>query len=596
VSEPPLRIADHGLIGDLRTVALVGTDGTIDWFCPERFDRSAVFAAILDEERGGAWRMQPREEGARSTQFYFPDSNVLITRFMSERGVVEVQDFMPLCEEQRIVRRLVCVRGTMALRSHLDARFDFARGKHSTRRNGDGVVLSADDLKLTLFAAVPLRTEHGEVTAELELSQGETSAFVLHVGEVSDREAHLPEAAEHAFERTVAYWREWLATSTYTGRWREMVHRSALTLKLLTYGPSGAIVAAPTTSLPETLGGDRNWDYRFVWMRDAAFTVYALIRLGFSTEAEAFNAWIAERFRDCDRDPEDGPLQAMYRVDGSSELPEEEIEGLAGHAGSAPVRIGNAAAGQLQLDIYGELLDSIYLADKYGSPISHADWGELTKIVEWLCENWDRADAGIWESRAGAQNHTFSRLMSWVAIERMIRVARRRGLPADIVAWTGTRDEIYAQIMERGWSEERGAFVARLDDGVLDASLLLAPMVKFISPRDPRFLSTLEAIEERLVSDSLVYRYDVAESPDGLDGDEGTFSVCSFWYVEALTRAGRLEDARLALEKMFTYANHLGLYAEEVSPSGEQLGNFPQGFTHFSLISAAYNLDRALGS
>ena len=586
-------IAAHGLIGDLRTAALVADDGTIDWFCPGRFDAPSVFASILDEQRGGSWRIAPETGEPRTAQFYFPDTNVLITRFMTADGVVELQDLMPVSEHQRIVRRITCVRGRMRLRSRLEARFDYGRASHRTRRNRDGVVLATDDLKLTLFAGVPLETEHGDVSAGLDVAEGETVTFVLHVGDVADAGCHLDEAARVLFDETVAFWRGWLRASTYAGRWREMVHRSALTLKLLTYAPTGAIIAAPTTSLPERLGGPRNWDYRYVWMRDAAFTVYALIRLGFTEEAAAFNRWTSERIATCADSPI-GPLQTMYRVDGSPELQECELDHLAGHAGSRPVRVGNGAAEQLQLDIYGELIDSIYLYDKYGSPISHDTWMELTRIVDWLCENWDRPDAGIWESRSEPVRHTFSRLMCWVAIERMVRMARKRGLPADVVAWTEVRDRIYHQIMDRGWNETLGAFTGRLDDGVLDASLLLMPMVKFCSPSDPRFGSTLDAIGAALVADTLVHRYDPAAAPDGVEGDEGTFSICSFWYVEALTRAGRLPEARIALEKMFTYANHLGLYAEQISPTGEQRGNFPQGFTHFSLISAAYNLDRAL--
>ena len=586
-------IADHGLIGDLRTAALVSDTGTIDWLCPTRFDGPSVFAAILDAERGGYWRIAPQAEQLRSTQFYFPDSNVLVTRFMTTDGIVELQDFMPVSEHQRIVRRVSCVRGRMRLTSELRPRFDYARQEHRTRRNRDGVVLSTDALKLTLFAGAELTTDHGDVLAEVDVRAGDTVAFVLHVGDVGVPGCHEATAARELFEQTVAYWRDWLDSSTYTGRWREMVHRSALTLKLLTYAPTGAIVAAPTAGLPELIGGERNWDYRYVWMRDAAFTVYALIRLGFTDEAEAFNRWTAQRIAEGDGGDR-GPLQTMYRIDGDPDLAEHELDHLAGHAGSAPVRIGNGAAQQLQLDIYGELIDSIYLYDKYGSPISHDTWVALSRIVQWLCEHWDVADAGIWEGRGEPRRHTFSRLMSWVAIERMIRMARTRGLPADIVTWSTTRDAIYAQIMERGYSREREAFVGALDDGVLDASLLLMPMVKFCSPSDPRFLSTLAAIESELVADTLVYRYDPAAAPDGMDGQEGTFSICSFWYVEALTRAGRLNDARLALEKMFTYANHLGLYAEEVSVTGEQRGNFPQAFTHFALISAAYNLDRAL--
>jgi GH15 family glucan-1,4-alpha-glucosidase len=597
VSDKPPTISGHGLIGDLRSAALVAIDGTIDWFCPRRFDAPSVFGALLDRERGGYWRIAPEGDDSSTAQFYIPDTNVLITRFMSPGGVVELQDFMPVGEHQRLVRRLVCVRGKVKLRSELAPRFDYGRAEHHTRRHKQRIVLSQGELKLTLLAGVELVTERGDVTAAFELTAGDEASFVLHVDAVENPEDHWAENAKALFRDTVRYWREWLDKSTYEGRWREMVHRSALTLKLLTYEPTGAIVAAPTTSLPEALGGARNWDYRFVWIRDAAFTVYALIRLGFSAEAAAFSRWTAERLRDHDRADggrDTGPLQPMYRVDGSPNLEEQELGHLAGYGGSAPVRIGNGAAKQLQLDIYGELIDSIYLFDKYGTPISHDTWQALTGILEWLMDNWDSADTGIWETRADVQHHTFSRLMSWVAIERMVRMARKRGLPADVVRWTSVRDEIYAQIMQRGWDAERETFVQRLDDGVLDSSLLLMPMVKFCAPTEPRFLSTLAAIESDLVADTLVYRYDPDVAPDGLDGGEGTFSICSFWYVEALTRAGRLEDARLALEKMFTYANHLGLYAEQVGVTGEQLGNFPQGFTHFSLISAAYNLDRAL--
>ena len=390
------------------------------------------------------------------------------------------------------------------------------------------------------------------------------------------------------------FWRRWLAGSRYHGRWREMVHRSALTLKLLTYAPTGAIVAAPTTSLPEQIGGERNWDYRYVWVRDAAFCVYAMLRLGFTGEAEAFMSFLSERCMMHEAGPT-GPLQIMYGIDGRSDLPERELYHLAGHLGSAPVRVGNAAAAQLQLDIYGALIDSVYLYDKWGQPISSARWDEIGLLVDWLCDHWDQPDEGVWETRGGRRNYLYSRLMCWVAVERAIRMANRRGLPADLPRWRETRDAIYRQIMRRGWSPERKAFTQCLDHTVLDASVLMMPMAKFVSPVDPKWLSTLDALSSDLVSDSLLYRYDPEASPDGLRGSEGTFSICSFWYVEALTRAGRLEDARLAFEKMLTYANHLGLYAEEIGPTGEQLGNFPQAFTHLALISAAFNLDRALG-
>ena len=410
-----------------------------------------------------------------------------------------------------------------------------------------------------------------------------------------DRHAYSEDQTRELFVETISFWNAWLAKSNYRGRWREMVHRSALTLKLLTYRPSGAIVAAATTSLPEQLGGERNWDYRFTWIRDASFSLYALLRLGFTEEAEAFMDWLTDRFRGPESDHPSGPLQIMYGIDGREQLAEETLDHLEGYRGSAPVRIGNDAADQVQLDIYGELIDSIYLFNKYGTPISHDAWEDVRKIVDWVGENWDGVDEGIWETRGGRQKFTYSRLMTWVAVERAIRIARQRGLPADLVRWLRARDEIYEQIMSKGWHEDRRAFVQHYDTDVLDASVLLMPLVKFISPKDPRWLSTLDAIKDELVSDSLVYRYNAAASPDGLEGEEGTFSICSFWYVEALARAGRLDEARLAFEKQLTYANHLGLYSEEVGPTGEQLGNFPQAFTHLALISAAVNLDRQLG-
>jgi len=595
-----LPIADHGVIGDLHTVALVGSDGTIDWYCCPHFDSPSVFGAILDKERGGFYRIGPAGEGWTAKQLYLPDTNVLITRFLSPEGVVELQGFMPVVgpadsHRHLLIRRVMAVRGEMRLCLELEPRFDYGRGSHERTINEHGAVFDTRELTLALQTRQPLEPTEKGVRCEFTLQAGESATFVLEQLSDGSRARRYPdEETAELFEETIAFWRGWIARSRYQGRWREMVHRSALTLKLLTYRPSGAIVAAPTTSLPEQLGGARNWDYRYTWIRDAAFSLYGLLRLGFTEEAASFMDWLTERFRES-KAGASGPLQIMYGIDGRADLDEEVLDHLEGYRGSGPVRIGNGAAKQLQLDIYGELIDSVYLFNKYGRPIYHEAWEDLAGVVEWVCENWDQVDEGIWETRGGQKNFTFSRVMCWVAVERAIRVARQRGLPADLVKWSGARDDIYRQVMDKGWNESRGAFVQNYGSEVLDASLLLMPLVKFISPTDPRWLSTLDAISEELVSDSLVYRYNPEASPDGLEGNEGTFSMCSFWYVEALTRAGRTDEARLAFEKMLTYANHLGLYAEEIGPSGEQLGNFPQAFTHLALVSAAFNLDRALG-
>jgi GH15 family glucan-1,4-alpha-glucosidase len=587
-----LPIAEHGLIGDLHTVALVGTDGTIDWYCCPRFDSPSVFAAILDADRGGRFRIAPEDDGWSSKQLYLPDTNVLITRFLMTEGVGEVQDFMPPLRN-RLIRRVVAVRGQVRLSVDVAPRFDYARARHEVALTPHGALFRSPELALSLSTRCRLEVVDGrDVRARIVLRAGETATFMLEPGEEPMPCSDVDTAAE--FDATVAFWRRWLDGSRYSGRWRETVHRSALALKLLTYAPTGAMVAAPTTSLPEQLGGARNWDYRYTWMRDAAFTLYALLRLGFTDEAEAFMQWLTGRFRHA-ADRDSGPLQIMYGIDGREELPEQELSHLEGYMGSGPVRIGNGAATQLQLDIYGELMDALYLCDKFGEPIYHDGWIELTRNLEWLIDHWDQPDEGIWETRGGRRDFTYSRLMSWVAVERAIRVAHRRGLPADIPRWTAVRDRIYDQIMQRGWHPGRRAFVQHYDTDVLDASLLLMPLCKFIAPTDPRWISTLDAITAELVSDSLVYRYNVEASPDGLAGEEATFSLCSFWWVEALARAGRLDEARLAFEKMLTYANHVGLYSEEIGPTGEQLGNFPQAFTHLALISAAYNLDRELG-
>ncbi|MFC0550226.1 glycoside hydrolase family 15 protein [Planotetraspora thailandica] len=595
-----LPISDHGLIGDLRTAALVGVNGTIDWYCCPRFDAPSVFGSILDADRGGSFELAACVP-SKTKQFYFPDTNVLITRFYAADGVGEIQDFMPVEDESReidrhrLIRRVLCVRGALPFRARIAPRFGYGTETHTLSFRGDRAIFQSPSLSLMLTASVPMEGDGTDVRAEFKLLEGESAVFALDrlCDEVAVKTCALAEAEEQ-FAATVRFWRSWLAGSRYRGRWREMVHRSALTLKLLTYAPTGGIVAAPTTSLPERVGGERNWDYRYVWIRDAAFCVYSLLRLGFVDEAEAFMDFLTSNATMSSSGPA-GPLQIMYGIDGRRELPETELGHLEGYEGSAPVRTGNGAVDQLQLDIYGALIDSVYLYDKWGRPISSDRWDQVCMIVDWVCDNWDQPDEGIWETRGGRKNFVYSRLMCWVAIERAIRMATHRGLPADLARWRVARDDIYRQIFRRGWSADLQAFVQHYDDDVLDAAVLMMPLAKFVAPTDPKWLSTLDALGNRLVSDSLVYRYDPAVSPDGIRGDEGTFSICSFWYVEALTRAGRLDDARLAFEKMLTYANHVGLYAEQIGHTGEQLGNFPQAFTHLALISAAFKLDLALG-
>jgi GH15 family glucan-1,4-alpha-glucosidase len=467
-----------------------------------------------------------------------------------------------------------------------------------------GACFHSPGLNFELATRVPLKQDGNGVFAEFALQEEEVAVFVLRQMQPGRGcNPLLTETETQAlFHQTVEYWRRWLANCTYHGRWREMVHRAALMLKLLTYEPTGAIIAAPTCSLPEELGGGRNWDYRYTWIRDTSFTLYALLRIGFTAEAGDFMRWLEAR---CHEIEPDGSLQIMYGIDGRHTLTEEILDHLEGYKGSRPVRVGNGAYKQLQLDIYGELMDSVYLYNKYGSPISYDLWTYLRQLVNWVCDNWQRKDDGIWEVRGGQQHFVYSKLMCWVAVDRGLRLADRRSFPADRERWLHTRDRIYEEIMVEGWHPKLQAFVQHYGSEALDAANLLMPLVFFLSPTDPRMLKTLDAIHSPparggLVSNSLVYRYNVLQSPDGVDGLEGTFNMCTFWLVEALTRAGKvdrskLEEARLVFEQMLGYANHLGLYAEETGPSGEALGNFPQAFTHLSLISAAFNLDRTLG-
>jgi GH15 family glucan-1,4-alpha-glucosidase len=593
------RIEDHGVIGDLHTVALVSIHGTIDFLCLPSFESPSVFASLLDPDRGGYFRIAPVLDDAGRRQLYLPDSNILLTRFLSAEGVAEISDFMtvdaPGSVAHNVVRRAKTVRGEVRFRMECRPRFDYGRARHTVERRDEGCVqfhVQGGGDTYALHASVPLTVADGDVLAEFTLRADEAATFVLELvgpgGDPCVRDGYVPEA----FKRTLNFWREWVSRSTYRGRWRETVNRSALVLKLLGSCRHGSFVAAPTFGLPEVVGGVRNWDYRFTWIRDTSFILYALLRLGYTDEARRFMEWIAAR---CSELESGGALQVLYGIDGTREVDERELPHLAGYRGSRPVRIGNAAYRQLQLDIYGELMDAVYLYDKFGEPISIDLWTELKRLLGWLAGNWQQPDEGIWETRGGRIDFLYSRVLCWVAFDRAIRLARNRSFPAPLAEWHDLRDSIHADILENFWSSKLGAFVQSPGSDVLDASALVMPLVRFLGPRDPRWLGTLAAIEERLVEDSLVHRYRIDGGfPDGLEGKEGTFSLCSFWYVECVSRSGDLPKARFAFEKMLGYANHLGLYAEELGPSGEHLGNFPQAFTHVGLISAAYDLDRRL--
>jgi GH15 family glucan-1,4-alpha-glucosidase len=594
---PP--IADHGLIGDLQTAALVSTDGTVDWMCLPRFDSPSVFASLLDRRGGGRFTLAPVGRKHVTRQMYLPNTAVLVTRFMSEEGVAEVADFMPIgsptvaTDRHRLIRQVTGIRGTVKLAARVEPRFDYGRAGHKTLAHDNGVIFDGPAPMLSLSSTWPLEVAGDDVATQFTIKAGEIGAMILESGKSARPMKVGQRQLAGWFNGTVDYWRHWLAAGSYRGRWREAVERSAMTLKLMQYAPSGGLVAAPTAGLPEQIGGERNWDYRYTWIRDASFSVFALLGLGFTAEASALGEWARDRLEE--RTGHDGPpLAIMYRVDGSCDLEEFILDHFEGYRGSRPVRIGNGAAGQLQLDIFGEAMDSVYRIDHNAPHVAERGWNAIVHMLDWLCEHWDEPDEGIWETRGGRRRFMYGRLQSWVAFDRGIRMAAERARPADLARWTTERDELYRTVMDKGWNPSIKAFVQHEGSDVLDASTLLMPAVGIVVPRDDKWVSTMKAMDKTLVSDSLVYRYDPKASPDGLSGEEGTFSLCTGWYVDALTRSGRLDEARLTFEKMLTYGNHLGLFSEEIGVTGEQLGNFPQAFTHMSLINAAVNLDHQL--
>lgn len=600
-SKAYLPIEDYGLIGDLYTVALVGKNGSIDWCCIPNFDSPSVFGAILDSAKGGFFRIAPLENaGIDLKQMYLPSTNILITRFLSHAGVSEITDFMPIkhtgtaLNQHHLVRAVHVARGSFSFEMTCQPAFNYARDAHAVHLSHDGVVFESGNLTLALSSSVPLEEDgRGVVHAQFTLHEGQWAYFFLESSSDRGIVPHQPTQAEYedSFLATERYWHNWLSQCRYQGRWREMVQRSALALKLLTYAPTGAIVAAPTASLPEGIGGVRNWDYRFTWLRDSAFTLNSLLLLGFSQEAEAFMNWLMGRVVELEAG---GSLQPMYTIHGGHDMTEIVLDHLEGYQQSRPVRIGNGAYTQQQLDVYGEVMDALSIYNHY-KDMSHTGWLHVCQQLDWLSKNWQSTDEGIWEVRGGDQHFVHSRVMSWVAFDRALRIARDRGFPAPEDAWTTIRAQIYNEIMDKGWSEEKQSFVQYYGGDAIDASALLISLTKFTGAADPRMLSTIDRIQRELTRPPHVYRYNVElAASDGLAGEEGTFSICSFWLVEALARAGRVEEAELALEQMLTYANHVGLYAEEIGPGGEALGNFPQAFTHLSLIEACYSVDQAL--
>ena len=583
-----LDLERYGVVGDLGTLAVIGDDGSVDWFCWPRFDSPSVFGHLLDDG-GGCWTLTPSDRVSARKQMYLSATNVLLTRLHTDHGVVEIDDAMTIgTGERMLLRRVRGVRGSVEMTTRASVAPDYGRREptYETTPGGVEIEIGADG-PLFMSGGVDLDVLDDAVAATFTVDEGDCVWFALG--------SSAPADAARSFHATVDHWQEWTSRSTYRGRWREAVERSALALKLLTHADTGGLIAAGTTSLPEVVGGERNWDYRYVWIRDAAFTLYALLELGYDGDAEAFTAWLADRIDECGpAGGDDAPLSPLYDLDGHSDLDETTLDHWSGYRNSTPVRIGNAASAQMQLDIYGEMIDSIYIADKQGEGVSLNTWDHVCTLVDWVIDHWQEPDDGMWEARSGPQRYTSSLLMCWVAVERAMRMARRRGRPAPLDDWRRARDHMHRTLVDRGFSDDLGAFTQTLDGDTLDASVLLMPLVKFIPPDDPKWLSTLDAIGEGLAHGPLVDRYDPELTDDGLAGEEGAFTICSFWYVEALARAGRVQEARLNFERLLTYATPTGLFSEEIGPDGRLLGNFPQAFTHLALISAAVSLDEAL--
>ena len=586
------RIEDYALIGNARTAALVGRDGSIDWFCVPRFDSGACFAALLGDDGNGCWRIAPRQRDVKVLRRYRPDTLVLDTIFDADGGSVRVTDFMPHPDDgaTEIIRVLHGLAGTVAMDFTVIFRFDYGHVVPWVRRRDGLLTAIAGPNALALRTPLPLRGQDKTTVAEFSISAGETIANVL-TWYPSHCDPPPARNAQRQLDETTSWWQDWSARCKVTGEWRDVTVRSAITLKALTHKKTGGIVAAPTTSLPERLGGERNWDYRYCWLRDATFTLYALLVTGYTEEASAWRKWMIRSMAG-----EPSKLQIMYGLAGERRLEEYEIPWLAGFAGSKPVRIGNAAHAQRQMDVYGEVMDMLNGAREHGLDRDDDAWRIQLELLAFLEQNWDTAESGLWEERGPEQRFTFSQVMSWVAFDRAIKAVERFGLGGPAERWKRVRDEIHATVCRRGWDSERNTFVQHYGGKPLDAALLLMPQVGFLPPEDPRMIGTIDAITRELMRDGFVYRYSTHESPDGLPPGEGAFLACSFWLADDLVLLGRRDEARALFEQALSVGNDVGLLAEEYDPRARRmLGNFPQAFSHVGVINTARNLARAFG-
>jgi GH15 family glucan-1,4-alpha-glucosidase len=583
----PSRIEDYALLGDCETAALVARDGSIDWLCWPRFDSGACFAALLGGPENGRWRVAPADEGARATRRYRGDTLILETDFETESGAVTLIDFMPLRgTASDLVRTVVGRRGRVRMRSELIIRFDYGSTVPWVTRLDDGTLraIAGPDM-LLLHTDVRVHGEGLTTVGEFEVGEGERASFVLTYAP-----SHLPPPKpvdpEAALADTEAFWTRWAARCTYRGEWRDAVMRSLLTLKALTYRPTGGVVAAPTTSLPERLGSTRNWDYRYCWLRDATLTLLALMDAGYYDEAGAWRDWL---LRAASGSPEQ--LQIMYGLAGERHLREWTVPWLPGYEDSRPVRVGNAAYNQLQLDVYGEVADALLQARRGGISGDGEAWQLGCALVAHLEKIWNGPDEGLWEVRGGAQHFTHSKVMAWVAVDRVLKAVEQFGYTGPVDRWRALRSRIHEEVCREGFDRELGSFVQAYGSKQLDASLLLIPIVGFLPPDDPRVRGTVAAIEQRLVVDGLVLRYDSAQVADGLPPGEGAFLACSFWLADNYVLLGRFDDACRLFERLLALRNDVGLLAEEYDPrSRRMLGNFPQAFSHVGIVDTAFNL------